>query len=162
MSAAAIEVSHLLHRLAHHQQVAAVLRGERALGQQHALVRMRRAVDAGTLEEADAADAQDVGDEAEACPVEGKQHRAARQLALRLLDAVKAAAVEINLGLQDAVGPEQRHEVGARRRRRGPTVTGCRLWPGPDASAHGIEAPSTASRGARPTRVPMPEVFDRR
>ena len=48
------------------------------------------------------------------CAVEGEEHRAARELPLRLLDAVKAAGLEINLGLQDAVGPDERHEVGAR------------------------------------------------
>ena len=122
---------------------------------------MRRAVDPGPFEETDAADAQDVGDEAEARAVEGEQHRTARELPLCLLDAVQPSARQVDFGLQDAVGPDQRDEVGARRAPPRPTENGCRLWPGPEAvrtvsTAVQRESVRTASR------VPMPEVFDRR
>ena len=139
----AIEVGHLLHRLAHHERIAAVVSGQR-VGQQHPFVGMRRTVDAGTLEEADAADAEDVGDEAEARAVEGEQYRAARQLPLGLLDAVHAPGGEIDLGLQDAVGPHERHEVGARCAAE-PDRDRLQALPGPERSAR-CRPPSTAIR----------------
>ena len=85
--------------------------------------------------------------------VEGEQHRAARELALRLLDAVQAAAVEVDLGLQDAVGPDERHEVGARRRRRARPTNGCRLWPGPELRAHRVEGRPARSRAHHDARA---------
>ena len=103
----AIEVGDLLHGFTQDQRVAPVMRGDRRLGQQDPFVRVRWAVDAGPFEEADAADAEDVGDEAEAGAVEGEQDRATGELALRLLDAVQPSARQIDLGLQDAVGPDQ-------------------------------------------------------
>ena len=103
----AIEIGDLLHRFTQDQRVAPVMRGDRRLGQQDPFVRVRRAVDAGPFEEADAADAEDVGDEAEGRTVEGEQDRTTGQLPLRLLDAVQPAARQIDLGLQDAVGPDQ-------------------------------------------------------
>ncbi len=109
-----VDIGDLFHRLTDHQAIAAITHAEGAFGQQHVLARERRAVDAGLLEEPDAAHAEDVGDKARGRAVEGKEHRTTGELPLRLFDHLQASAVEMQFRLQDAVRPHERHEIGAR------------------------------------------------
>ncbi len=110
-----VEVGDFLHGFADNEPVAAIRRRERALWQQHVLLRIGRAVDAWRLEEADAADTENVGDEPRRRAVEGEEHRTTRELTLRFLDDVQTARREVEFRLQHAVGPDERDEIGARR-----------------------------------------------
>src|SRR5262249_59715172 len=106
-----IDVGDLLHRFGDLEVELAAPRGGQPVGQEHALARPRLVVDARARRRAHAADAEDVGDEREMRSVEREQHRTTRQLPLRLLDRSRAAGPERKLGLKDAVGPGDRHEV---------------------------------------------------
>jgi hypothetical protein len=111
-----VEVARLLHRLAELHRQPAVSRLRQTIRQEQVLPRSRRRVLARRAGgEADAADAQDVGDEGEARAVPDEQHGAARRLALYFLDAPQAAAGQLGLGLPEAIGPGQVDEVGLRR-----------------------------------------------
>ena len=109
----AVDVRGFLHRLGDLQLVAAVAAREQAVRQQHVLARARRVVHARARRRADAADAEQVGDEREVPSVEGEQDRTARQLPFGLCDA-HGARGERQLALEDAVGPGHRDEIDLR------------------------------------------------
>ena len=109
----AVHVRRFLHRLGDLQLVAAVAAREETIRQQHVLARARRVVHAGAGRRADAADAEQVGDEREVPAVETEEDRTARELAFGFHDRVEAGS-ERQLALEDAIGPGHRHEVDLR------------------------------------------------
>ena len=107
-----VEVADLLERFGDAQQVAAVARPHQLRRDAHVLGRIGRRVFAGSGEEAEAADAEEVGDEGEALAVPAEQDRAGGRLALDLGDLPQLAGGHLELALEHRVGPAQADVVG--------------------------------------------------